>query len=50
MHKDNNENLIFETQNIQFFPEDIEKMKTMNEDEIIEFKSVLKRERRYIVL
>ncbi len=44
-----NNNLIFKKKDIKFFAEDIEKMKLMNEDERIKYKSMLKRKHRYIV-
>ena len=50
MIKNNNENLIFEKEKIQFFPKDIEKMQAMSEEEKIEYKRTLKREHRYIVV
>ena len=50
MLKNNNNNLIFEKEKIQFFPKDVEKMQSMSEEERIEYKRVLKREHRYIVI
>lgn len=45
-----NDNLKFEKTAIQFFPEDIEKMAKMTSEEKIEFKHLLKKERRYVVI
>lgn len=50
MIEDNNQNLVFKKENIQFFPEDIEKMKKMSKEECIEYKHELKRTHKYIVI
>lgn len=44
------DNLEFKIQKIEFFPQDIEKMKSMNIDEQIEYKRKLKAEQRYTII
>lgn len=43
------DNLEFKVQKIHFFPEDVEKMKTMTIEERIEYKRKLKSEDRYTI-
>lgn len=45
-----NDNLQFKKVKIQFYPEDVERMKNMSLEERIKFKQQLKAENRYIVL
>ena len=44
------DNLEFKIQKIEFFPDDIEKMKNMDIDEQIAYKGKLKAEQRYTVI
>ncbi len=44
-----NNNLIFKKKEIQFFPEDVEKMRSMSAEERIEYKRILKSKHHYIV-
>ena len=48
----NNEmgNMQFKTERIQFYPEDLEKMKTMTDDEQIDFAIKLREEERYTIV
>lgn len=50
--KDNNEmeTMEFKTQKIQFFPDDIEKMKSMSVDAQIDYAMQLREEGRYTIV
>ncbi len=43
-------NMKFKAEKIQFYPEDLEKMKTMTDDEQIDFAIKLREEERYTVI
>lgn len=45
-----NDNLKFKKQTLQFFPEDIEKMEKMTLKEKIEYQRKLKKENKFIIV